>query len=148
MTAFRQFVPDDECEEAKRRSGAFRAKVGGIIEQVLNSSGSVRGGQSTFRHRAKCDHQAADSGTLEVAENIDPVANGAGETETTSGQMLQTAKTLSQVSIHLRYEVEKFFDSVRAASLSEKIADTLQRHGTARAYPLPSGCDMKPPKVR
>ena len=59
--------------------------------------------------------QAAASGTLEVAENIERVAHGAGETETTSSQMLESARALSDVSIHLRDEVEKFLDSVRAA---------------------------------
>jgi methyl-accepting chemotaxis protein len=50
-----------------------------------------------------------------VAENIERVARGAEETETTSGQMLRSAKGLSEVSIHLKDEVEKFLDSVRAA---------------------------------
>jgi methyl-accepting chemotaxis protein len=59
--------------------------------------------------------QAAASGTLEVAENIERVARGADETETTSSQMLESARALSEVSIHLRNEVEKFLDSVRAA---------------------------------
>jgi methyl-accepting chemotaxis protein len=59
--------------------------------------------------------QAAAGGTLNVAENIERVARGAGETKTTSGQMLKSAKALSEVSIHLRDEVEKFLDSVRAA---------------------------------
>ncbi|MGA2055792.1 MAG: methyl-accepting chemotaxis protein [Bradyrhizobium sp.] len=59
--------------------------------------------------------QAAAGGTLEVAENIERVARDAGATETTSGQMLQSAKALSEVSIHLRDAVEEFLDSVRAA---------------------------------
>lgn len=59
--------------------------------------------------------QAAAGGTLDVAENIERVARDAGETETTSGQMLRSAKALSEVSIHLKDEVEKFLDSVRAA---------------------------------
>jgi methyl-accepting chemotaxis protein len=59
--------------------------------------------------------EAAASGTLDVAENVERVARGAGETEATSGQMLGSAQALSEVSIHLRDEVEKFLDSVRAA---------------------------------
>jgi methyl-accepting chemotaxis protein len=59
--------------------------------------------------------EAAAGGTLNVAENIERVAQGASETETTSGQILQSARALSGVSIHLRDEVEKFLDSVRAA---------------------------------
>jgi methyl-accepting chemotaxis protein len=59
--------------------------------------------------------QAAAGGTLEVADNIERVARNAGETEATSGQMLQSAKALSEVSMHLRDAVEEFLDSVRAA---------------------------------
>jgi methyl-accepting chemotaxis protein len=59
--------------------------------------------------------EAAAGGTLNVAENIEHVARGASETETTSSHILQSARALSGVSIHLRDEVEKFLDSVRAA---------------------------------
>jgi methyl-accepting chemotaxis protein len=59
--------------------------------------------------------EAAAGGTLDVAENIEHVARGASETETTSSHILQSARALSGVSIHLRDEVEKFLDSVRAA---------------------------------
>jgi methyl-accepting chemotaxis protein len=59
--------------------------------------------------------RAAAGGTIDVAENIERVAHGASETETTSGQMLRSAKALSEVSIHLKDEVEKFLDTVRAA---------------------------------
>jgi methyl-accepting chemotaxis protein len=59
--------------------------------------------------------EAAASGTLDVADNIERVARGAGETGTTSGQMLKSAQALSEVSVHLKDEVEKFLDSVRAA---------------------------------
>jgi methyl-accepting chemotaxis protein len=59
--------------------------------------------------------QAAASGTLDVADNIEHVANNARETGTTSGLMLKSAEELSEVSTHLKGEVEKFLDSVRAA---------------------------------
>jgi len=59
--------------------------------------------------------EAAASGTLKVADNIERVAKGAGETGATSGQMLKSAQALSEVSVHLKDEVEKFLDSVRAA---------------------------------
>jgi methyl-accepting chemotaxis protein len=58
---------------------------------------------------------AAASGTLDVADNIERVAKNARETETTSGLMLKSAQELSDVSTHLKDEVEKFLDSVRAA---------------------------------
>ena len=59
--------------------------------------------------------KAAAGGTLEVADNIERVAKDARETGTTSGLMLKSAKELSEVSSHLKVEVEKFLDSVRAA---------------------------------
>jgi methyl-accepting chemotaxis protein len=58
---------------------------------------------------------AAASGTLDVADNVERVAKNARETETTSGLMLKSAQELSDVSTHLKDEVEKFLDSVRAA---------------------------------
>jgi methyl-accepting chemotaxis protein len=59
--------------------------------------------------------QAAASGTLDVADNIESVAKNARETGTTSGLMLKSAQDLSEVSHHLKGEVERFLDSVRAA---------------------------------
>jgi methyl-accepting chemotaxis protein len=92
--------------------------IGLTIERISEITASISAAveqQGTATKSIAEGVQAAASGTLEVAENIERVANGAGETETTSGQMLQSAKALSQVSIHLRDEVEKFLDSVRAA---------------------------------
>ena len=59
--------------------------------------------------------EAAASGTLDVADNIERVAKNARETGRTSGLMLTSARELSDVSTHLKDEVEKFLDSVRAA---------------------------------
>jgi methyl-accepting chemotaxis protein len=59
--------------------------------------------------------QAAASGTLDVADTVELVAKNARETGTTSGLMLKSAQELSEVSTHLKDEVEKFLDSVRVA---------------------------------
>jgi len=59
--------------------------------------------------------QAAAGGTLDVADNIEMAAKNARETGTTSGMMLKSAQDLSEVSNHLKGEVERFLDSVRAA---------------------------------
>jgi methyl-accepting chemotaxis protein len=59
--------------------------------------------------------EAAASGTLNVADNVEHVAKNARETGATSGLMLKSAQELSDVSTHLKAEVEKFLDSVRAA---------------------------------
>ena len=85
------------------------------ISEITTSISSAVEEQGTATKSIAEGVQAAAGGTIDVAENIERVARGAGETETTSGQMLRSAKALSEVSIHLRNEVEKFLDSVQAA---------------------------------
>jgi methyl-accepting chemotaxis protein len=86
------------------------------ISEITTSISSAVEEQGTATQSIAHGVEAAAGGTLHVAENIERVARGADETETTSGQMLRSAKALSEVSIHLRDEVEKFLDSVRAAA--------------------------------
>jgi methyl-accepting chemotaxis protein len=97
--------------------GAIKA-IGQTIERISEITGAISAAveeQGAATQNIAEGVQAAAGGTLDVAENIGRVAHGANETEATSGQMLQSAKALSEVSIHLRDEVEKFLDSVRAA---------------------------------
>jgi len=86
-----------------------------LISEITTSISSAVEQQGTATQSIAQGVQAAASGTLEVADNIERVAKGAGETGMTSGQMLRSAQALSEVSIHLKDEVEKFLDSVRAA---------------------------------
>jgi methyl-accepting chemotaxis protein len=92
--------------------------IGLTIERISEITGAI---SSAVEHQGEAtqniahDVEAAAGGTVDVAENIERVAQGASETETTSSRMLQSAKGLSEVSVHLRDEVEKFLDSVRAA---------------------------------
>jgi methyl-accepting chemotaxis protein len=92
--------------------------IGLTIERISEITGAI---SSAVEHQGEATQniahgvEAAAVGTVDVAENIERVAQGASETETTSSQMLQSAKGLSVVSVHLRDEVEKFLDSVRAA---------------------------------
>jgi methyl-accepting chemotaxis protein len=85
------------------------------ISEITTSISAAVEEQGTATQSIAKGVQAAAGGTLDVAENIERVARDAGETEATSGQMLRSAKALSEVSVHLRDEVEKFLDSVRAA---------------------------------
>lgn len=85
------------------------------ISEITTSISSAVEQQGMATQNIAQGVNAAASGTLDVAQNIQRVARDAGETEATSGQMLQSAKALSSVSIHLRDEVEEFLDSVRAA---------------------------------
>jgi methyl-accepting chemotaxis protein len=57
----------------------------------------------------------AAKGTAEVDEKITQVNRGASATGTASGQVLTSARSLSKESGHLKAEVEKFLNTVRAA---------------------------------
>jgi methyl-accepting chemotaxis protein len=85
------------------------------ISEITTSISSAVEQQGAATQSIAKGVEAAASGTLDVADNIERVAKGAGETGTTSGQMLKSAQALSEVSVHLKDEVEKFLDSVRAA---------------------------------
>ena len=92
--------------------------IGSTIERISQITTAISAAveqQGTATQNIAHGVQAAAGGTLDVADNIGRVAQGASETEATSGEMLQSAKALSSVSVHLRDEVEKFLDSVRAA---------------------------------
>jgi methyl-accepting chemotaxis protein len=86
-----------------------------IISGITTSISSAVEQQGTATQSIAQGVQAAASGTLDVADNIERVAKNARETGTTSGLMLKSAQDLSEVSTHLKDEVEKFLDSVRAA---------------------------------
>jgi methyl-accepting chemotaxis protein len=47
--------------------------------------------------------------------NVPNSAQGANETDDTSRRMFASAQALSSESLHLKTEVEKFLDGVRAA---------------------------------
>ena len=108
----------DNMQRATGESVEAIKAIGQTIERISEITGAISAAveeQGAATQNIAQGVQAAAGGTLDVAENIGRVAHGASETETTSGQMLQSAKSLSEVSIHLRDEVEKFLDSVRAA---------------------------------
>jgi methyl-accepting chemotaxis protein len=97
--------------------GAIKA-IGLTIERISGITTSISSAveqQGTATQSIAEGVQAAASGTLDVADNVEHVANNARETGTTSGLMLTSAQELSDVSTHLKDEVEKFLDSVRAA---------------------------------
>jgi methyl-accepting chemotaxis protein len=97
--------------------GAIKA-IGLTIERVSGITTSISSAveqQGAATQSIAEDVQAAAGGTLDVADKVERVAKDARETRTTSGLMLKSAQELSDVSTHLRDEVEKFLDSVRAA---------------------------------
>ena len=57
----------------------------------------------------------AAAGTAEVASNIADVSDGSVQTGAASTQVLQSAKSFSSESAHLKAAVERFVSTVRAA---------------------------------
>jgi methyl-accepting chemotaxis protein len=105
-------------QRATGESVAAIKAIGLTIERISGITTSISSAveqQGTATQSIAEGVQAAASGTLDVADNVERVANDACETRTTSGLMLKSAQELSDVSTHLRDEVEKFLDSVRAA---------------------------------
>jgi methyl-accepting chemotaxis protein len=105
-------------QRATRESVNAINAIGLTIERISGITTSISSAveqQGTATQSIAEGVQAAASGTLDVADNIERVAKNAGETGTTSGLMLKSAQELSDVSTHLKDEVEKFLDSVRAA---------------------------------
>ena len=96
-----QLAADHPGQALLRRGDAYKGpailfgrRFYTAYQPVFNSTGKVIGvvyvGIAT-QSIAK-GVQAAASGTLEVAENIERAARGADETETTSSQMLESAR--------------------------------------------------------
>jgi methyl-accepting chemotaxis protein len=105
-------------QQATAESVSAIKAIGLTIERISGITTSISSAveqQGTATQSIAEGVQAAASGTLDVADNIERVAKNARETGTTSGLMLTSAQELSDVSTHLKDEVEKFLDSVRAA---------------------------------
>ena len=100
-----------ESVNAIKEIGSTIERISGITTSISSAVEQQGGATRSIAEGA----QAAAKGTLGVTDNIERVARNAGETEATSGLMLKSARELSDVSTHLKDEVEKFLDSVRAA---------------------------------
>ena len=97
--------------------GAIKA-IGQTIERISDIATSISAAVEQQRGATQNIAQsvrAAASGTADVAVNIRNAARGAGETGETSSRMFESAQGLSNESLHLKAEVEKFLDRVRAA---------------------------------
>lgn len=97
--------------------GAIKA-IGETIERISANANSISA--AVEQQRAATENithsvRAAAGGTADVAATIRNAAKGASETGETSSRMLASAQALSSESLHLKAEVEKFLDGVRAA---------------------------------
>src|SRR5437868_6276405 len=92
--------------------------IGQTIERISDIATSISAAVEQQRGATQNIAQsvgAAASGTANVAVNIRNAAQGAEETGETSSRMFASAQALSRESLHLKAEVEKFLDRVRAA---------------------------------
>jgi methyl-accepting chemotaxis protein len=92
--------------------------IGQTIEQISDIATSISAAVEQQRgatHNIAQSVRAAASGTADVAANIRHAAQGADETGETSSRMFASAQNLSSESLHLKAEVDKFLDRVRAA---------------------------------
>jgi methyl-accepting chemotaxis protein len=97
--------------------GAIKA-IGQTIERISDIATSISAAVEQQRAATQNIAQsvgAAASGTASVAVNVRNAARGAGETGETSSRMFASAQALSSESFHLKAEVERFLDGVRAA---------------------------------
>ncbi|MGY3448972.1 methyl-accepting chemotaxis protein [Bradyrhizobium sp. USDA 4353] len=105
-------------QAATQESVAAIKEIGATITQISDIAATIAAtveqqGAAT-REIARNVGEAA-KGTAEVAERITEVNRGASATGTASGQVLDSARSLTLQSSNLKVEVERFLDTVRAA---------------------------------
>jgi methyl-accepting chemotaxis protein len=100
-----------ESVGAINQIGATIVRISEIASMIADT---VEQQDAATREIAGNVQQAARS-TAEVATNISDVNRGAGETGSASSQVLASAQSLARESSHLKIEVQKFLQTVRAA---------------------------------
>jgi methyl-accepting chemotaxis protein len=105
-------------QAATNESVASIKEIGGTIGRISEIAGAIAAAveeQGAATQEIARNIQQATTGTSEVATRITDVNRGAIETGSASAQVLSSAQSLSKESHHLKSEVEKFLDNVRAA---------------------------------
>ncbi|TMJ22071.1 MAG: HAMP domain-containing protein [Alphaproteobacteria bacterium] len=87
----------------------------GSVSEIASSIASAVETQAVMTREIASNVGQAATGTAEVAANIANVSQGSVETGSASTQVLQSARSLSNESAHLKAAVEKFLVTVRAA---------------------------------
>ncbi len=93
---------------------AIGLTIGRISEIATHISAAVEEQGAATQNIAQ-SVQAASKWTSEVATNTGHVARDAGETGQASDEMLRSAQALSGESLHLKSEVDRFLDNMKAA---------------------------------
>jgi methyl-accepting chemotaxis protein len=86
-----------------------------LISEISSTIAAAVEEQGAATQEIARNVQHAAQRSTAVAENINDVSRGAGETGSASSQVLSSAQTLSSESNRLKMEVENFLTSVRAA---------------------------------
>jgi methyl-accepting chemotaxis protein len=93
-------------------------EIGGTIRRISEIAATIAAAveeQGAATQEISRNVQEAAKGTAQVATNITAVNRGASETGSASSQVLSSAQSLASESNHLKVEVAKFLDTVRAA---------------------------------
>jgi methyl-accepting chemotaxis protein len=103
---------------ATQESVAAIKEIGGTIGQISSIASAIASAveqQSGATQEIARNVQSVAQGTHQAAANIMQVNRGASETGAASGEVLNSAKTLSSESLRLREELERFMGNIRAA---------------------------------
>jgi methyl-accepting chemotaxis protein len=103
---------------ATQESVAAIKEIGGTIGQISSIASAIASAveqQSGATQEIARNVQSVAQGTHQAAANIMQVNRGASETGIASGEVLNSAKTLSSESLRLREELERFMGNIRAA---------------------------------
>ncbi|CAN5478044.1 methyl-accepting chemotaxis protein [soil metagenome] len=87
----------------------------GRMSEIASTIASAVEEQGAATQEISRNVQQAAQGTVQVSSNITDVQRGASEAGAASSQVLSAAPSLSSESNHLKLEVGKFLESVRAA---------------------------------
>ena len=105
-------------QAATQESVSAIKEIGGTIGRMSDIAAAIAATveqQGAATSEISRNVQQAAQGTAEVATNITSVNQGANETGSASAQVLSSAQSLSHESNHLKVEVDKFLNTVRAA---------------------------------
>ena len=103
---------------ATQESVAAIKEIGGTIGQISTIASTIASAvqeQGSATQEIARSVQTVAKGTHEAAANIMEVNRGAAETGSASGDVLDSARTLSTESTRLREELDRFMANIRAA---------------------------------
>lgn len=105
-------------QSATQESVSAIKEIGQTIERINDIATSIAAAvdqQGAATQEIAKSVQAAANVTTSVAANVGDVASGANLTGETSDEIFKSAQVLSGESLHLKAEVARFLDGVRAA---------------------------------